>query len=175
MGARVIGYIGDTIILSMKAIEALSQVQDELREQGLSLKIYDAYRPQKAVDHFIRWAGIPSDTVQKRNYYPKLDKPRLFDLGYISARSGHTRGSTVDLTIVSMTDGSELDMGGTYDYFGERSHHSFSGITRKQLDNRLLLKQVMEKYGFKAYSKEWWHYTLHNEPFATTYFDFDIK
>lgn len=175
MGCPVEGYVREVGIISHEAASALKLVQEVLSRQGLSLKIFDAYRPQKSVDHFIRWARNESDTLQKRSYYPNIPKSQLFKLGYISARSGHTRGSTLDCTLVDRSTGLEVDMGGPYDFFGEVSHHDYPAVTSQQLENRQLLKNAMEQFGFRAYAKEWWHYTLNNEPFPSTYFDFDIK
>jgi len=175
IGKPIDSYFSHTSILSNEAMNALIKVQKELNVKGQGLKIFDAYRPQSAVNHFIRWAKMPEDTVMKSQYYPGIPKSRLFELGYISKKSGHTRGSTLDLTIIDMKSGRELDMGGPYDFFGEKSHHDFSNITAAQIKNRKLLKSTMEKYGFKAYSEEWWHYSLRGEPYPDTYFDFPVK
>ncbi len=166
---------------------------------SLSLKIYDAYRPQRAVTHFVKWAKVLSDTSMKREFYPVVHKKNLFKEGYIAAKSGHSRGSTVDLTIVplplpkqeSYTPGQKLcpctqtadrrfkdnslDMGTGYDCFSVLSWTENKSLTAQQRANRLLLKSVMEKYGFKNYSREWWHFTLKDEPFPDTYFDFIIQ
>jgi len=175
MGVQVDGYKMSVLLLSTEATKALAKVQEELNDQGLGLMVFDAYRPQKAVDHFVRWAEDPSDTLTKRKYYPDLPKDRLFELGYISARSGHTRGSTLDLTIADLASGNELDMGSPWDFFGEISHHDSPLVDEVATANRNLLKNVMVKYGFRPYANEWWHYTLEEEPFEETYFDFDIK
>ena len=175
MGTRVDGYKKATIIVSKEAAEALSKVQTELEPMGLGLKIFDAYRPQKAVDHFIRWARDPADTLTKHRYYPDLPKDRLFELGYIAEKSGHTRGSTLDLSIVNLESGEELDMGSPWDFFGEISHHDSPLVSEEATANRNLLRDVMVKYGFRPYANEWWHYTLADEPFPDTYFDFDIE
>ena len=175
LGVPVKGYNKPVAILSIPAAMALAKVHKELKESGYCLKIFDAYRPQRAVDHFISWARTPSDTLKKAQFYPDVDKKDLFSLGYISTRSGHSRGSTVDLTIVEYSTGEEVDMGGSYDHFGEISHHGFSHITPEQKNNRTLLKRVMMKYGFQPYSQEWWHYTYQPEPFPNTYFDFEVE
>jgi D-alanyl-D-alanine dipeptidase len=178
VGQRVDGYDSPKCILTAEAAEALKGVQNELKEFGLGLKIFDAYRPQQAVDHFVRWAGDLGDTLMKQQYYPKVDKKDLFKEGYIASKSGHSRGSTVDLTIVSIDKEhpyQELDMGSGWDFFGEQSWPDYPDITPSQRANRMLLKLVMEKYGFKPYDKEWWHFTLKNEPFPDTYFNFPIK
>ena len=174
-GKPVPGYEAEKIILSKKAAIALQKVQQELENDGYCLKIFDAYRPQRAVNSFIEWARRPEDTLTKSQFYPEKKKRNLFNLGYIATRSGHSRGSTIDLTIVSAESLEEIDMGGSYDYFGERSHHNFKKLTEKQKKNRNYLKSIMSKYGFRPYSEEWWHYTLRTEPFPNTYFDFMIK
>ena len=169
------GYKKPIAILTKPASIALQKVQHELNQKGYSLIIFDAYRPQTAVNHFIKWAKNLEDTIAKREYYPEIDKSQLFELGYISERSGHTRGSTLDLSIVDLKTKKNMDMGSSFDFFGSKSHHDYQQITEKQKQNRQLLKSTMEKYGFKHYSEEWWHYTLANEPFPNTYFDFPVK
>ena len=175
VGARVEGYLAPVAILTFEAAQALKGVSEELRTQGYLLKIYDAYRPQKAVDHFVRWAEALSDTIYRRAFYPDLDKSVLFDLGYISERSGHSRGSVVDLTIVEIATGKEVDMGAPFDFFGSVSGHGTPLITAEQTANREVLKNAMIHHGFSPYSKEWWHYNFSGEPFPNTYFDFDVK
>ena len=118
---------------------------------------------------------MSDDTLKKQQFYPDIDKKDLFRLGYISTRSGHSRGSTVDLTIIDLETGKEVDMGGPYDFFGELSHHNYSGISKEQKNNRILLKRIMMKHGFSPYAQEWWHYTFRNEPHPKTYFDFPVK
>jgi len=175
VGTRVDGYLAPKAFLTKQACAALANVQAELGKEGLSLKIFDAYRPQKGVNHFIRWAKDPADTLTKQKYYPQVNKKDVFKLGYVASRSGHSRGSTVDLTIIELSTGQELDMGSGWDFFGEISGHAYTNLSATQRANRLKLKTVMEKYGFRAYSKEWWHYTLRNEPFPETYFDFEVE
>ena len=162
-------------MISKTAGQALLSVQESLRQQGLGLKIFDAYRPQKAVDHFVRWAADPADTLTKAKYYPELPKGRLFDLGYISARSGHTRGSTLDLTIIKLETGEELDMGSGWDFFGDISQHDSPLVDEQATANRNLLRDLMIENGFRPATTEWWHYTLMDEPFPDTYFDFDVE
>ncbi|MCL6219608.1 M15 family metallopeptidase [Zunongwangia pacifica] len=174
-GKRVPGYEAEKLILTKEAAMALQKIQQELENDGYCLKFFDAYRPQRAVNSFIAWAQKPEDTITKSQFYPEKKKSNLFNLGYIATRSGHSRGSTVDLTIVDAKSLEEVDMGGSYDYFGERSHHNFQDITEKQKANRQYLKAMMSRYGFRAYSEEWWHYTLRNEPYPNTYFDFIIQ
>lgn len=161
---------------------------------GYRLKIYDAYRPQKAVDHFVRWAADIPDTAMKAYFYPDLYKDVLFEQDYIAAKSGHTRGSTVDLTLFDMKTEKEVDMGGTFDWFGPESHPDFCGnpetgeytgdnssspagrsITPEQFANRMLLRRLMLKHGFKPIDSEWWHFTLADEPFPATYFTFPVR
>lgn len=175
VGKRVDGYNKPIVYLTKEAAAALSKVQAELMKESLGLKIFDGYRPQKAVNHFVRWAKVPSDTLTKSKYYPEVRKADVFKLGYVASRSGHSRGSTVDLTIIDLETGEELDMGSGWDFFGPISWHAATNITSKQKANRLKLKNVMSKYGFKAYSKEWWHYTLRDEPFPNRYFDFNVE
>ena len=172
-GKVIDGYRSNKAIISAKAAMALIQVQNDLDQMNLSLKIFDAYRPQMSVNYFINWSNDPVDTINKSIYYPKIKKSELFPLGYIAERSGHSRGSTVDLTIVDNTTFKELDMGTPYDFFGPESATNFSGITDEQSFNRLLLLETMTRNGFKNYSKEWWHYTLKEEPF-NNYFNFVI-
>ncbi|MEE9374391.1 MAG: M15 family metallopeptidase [Saprospiraceae bacterium] len=175
MGRPINGYQKPVAILSKKALFSLVNVQNELNLIGFGLKIFDAYRPQRAVNNFIEWAADLTDTIMKKQYYPDVKKSDLFDQGYIAARSGHSRGSTLDLTIIHLKSEQELDMGGVYDFFGRKSHHNYTNLTNKQKRNREYLKSTMEKHGFKAYSKEWWHYTLKDEPFPETYFDFPVN
>lgn len=175
IGKPVKGYNQPVAILSQPAAEALKKVQEELSKKGYNLKIFDAYRPQTAVDNFIAWAKDPADTLNKKHFYPQVEKQDLFNLGYIASKSGHSRGSTVDLTIINAATGEELDMGSSYDFFGEISHHNCTKITSEQKANRELLKQVMIKHGFHPYPEEWWHYILKNEPYPDTFFDFPVE
>jgi len=175
VGRPIIGYEKEVAILSLEATKALKNVQSELNEQGLGIKIFDTYRPQRSVSYFEVWAKDLNDTIAKQEFYPDVDKKNLFKLGYIAAKSGHTRGSTIDLTIVNLKTNQELDMGSTYDFFGEISHHNTQLITNRQKSNREVLRQIMLKHGFKDYPEEWWHYTLLNEPFPDIYFDFLVK
>ena len=175
IGKPIDGYIKNTVIISKSAAIALSKVQQKLLSFNLSLKIFDAYRPQQAVDHFVRWARVLSDTLMKQEYYPEVPKHKLFKLGYIASKSGHTRGSTVDLTIIDLKTGTEIDMGSPYDFFGEASHPMQNKLTTYQRANRLLLRNLMLTNGFKPYENEWWHFTLKKEPFPKTYFNFPIK
>jgi D-alanyl-D-alanine dipeptidase len=176
VGATVDGYSGARAILTQQAALALGLAQTELRSQGLGVLIFDAYRPQRAVNHFARWAKDLSDTAMKQRYYPEVDKTELFSQGYIAARSGHSRGSTVDLTLVSLSPPFEqLDMGTIFDFFSPRSWLDATGLSAAQEQNRALLQRTMKKYGFTPYAKEWWHFTLSAEPFPAMYFDFEIR
>jgi len=199
VGERVDGYLAAKCFLTKEAAEALSKVQKDMEPFSLSLKIYDCYRPQRAVNHFVRWATEIENTKTMKEFYPTVDKRNLFKDGYIADKSGHSRGSTLDLTIVPLpvpvqpqyTPGQKLyecylpatkrfadnsiDMGTGFDCFHELSHTANSNISHQQKINRLLLKLLMEKYGFKNYDMEWWHFTLKNEPYPDTYFDFPIE
>ena len=199
IGERIDGYKAPKCLLTQKAAVALAGVQNDLSPFSLSLKIYDCYRPQRAVNHFVRWAKAIDDTRTKREFYPQVDKRNLFRDGYIDSKSGHSRGSTVDLTIVQVPvprqedykpgqtlyecyrpasqrfKDNSLDMGTGFDCFDERAHTENPTIGPEQKKNRLLLKTLMEKYGFRNYEKEWWHYTLKDEPYPDMYFDFEIR
>ena len=175
VGTRIDGYQEPTALLTREAADSLQAVSKDVMALGYRLKIYDAYRPQKAVDHFVRWAEQIPDTLMKPYFYPDLDKSVLFAKGYIAKKSGHTRGSTVDLTLFDMNTEKEVDMGGTFDWFGPESHPDFRGITPAQFANRMILRRAMMRHGFKPISSEWWHFTLKNEPFPNTYFTFPVK
>lgn len=169
VGEPIDGYNAPKCLLTQKAARALKDVQAELTSFGLKLRIYDCYRPQMAVDHFARWAKDVKATKMKKEFYPGVDKKDLFKDGYIALRSGHSRGSTVDLTI----DG--LDMGTRFDFFGPLSHPLNADIKEQARANRMLLKALMEKYGFKGLKEEWWHFTLKHEPHPDTYYDFAVE
>lgn len=175
IGKPIDGYKRNVLILSKDAAIALKKVQNTLNKKGFGLKIYDAYRPQRAVNHFWKWALNVNDTLMKQRFYPNVAKNNLFKEGYIAAKSGHTRGSTVDLTIVDLETSIELDMGSPYDYFGKESWVEFKGFSTQQKQHRNLLQEVMLSNGFKNYKQEWWHFTLINEPYPDTYFDFVIE
>lgn len=175
VGDTIDGYNANRLILTKGTAEKLKLVQDELQSQNLCLKVYDGYRPQPAVNHFIRWARDLNDTVNKAQFYPEVKKKNLFNSGYIASRSGHSRGSTIDLTIIDGQTGEPLDMGSPYDFFGKASWIEHDGLTDLQKKNRQLLQTVMLKHNFRNYSKEWWHFTLRWEPFPKTYFDFEVE
>ena len=173
-GQFVEGYLSNTAILTKESALALSNAQDDFNKLGYSLILYDAYRPQRSVDFFVQWSKNPYDTINKRIYYPDIKKSELFELGYIASKSGHSRGSTVDVSLVEISTNKVLDMGTIFDYFGIESHTFFNDISEKQKSNRLILYEIMSNNGFKNYSKEWWHFTLKNEPYQK-YFDFLVK
>ncbi|MBR2137576.1 MAG: M15 family metallopeptidase [Alphaproteobacteria bacterium] len=171
-GNKINGYKAPRAYLTKEALSALTKAAEELRAKGYRLLIWDAYRPQKAVDHFVQWINDPSDAGDK-SFYPDLAKANLLAGNYIAAKSGHTRGSTVDLTIIKK-DGSPVDMGGTFDLFSEVSHPDYEKITDEQKQNRQILHDAMINAGFKGIDSEWWHFTLQNEPYPDTYFNFDV-
>jgi len=178
VGGQIDGYLKPKCIITNKAANALLQVQKELRPFGLGLKIFDAYRPQQAVDHFVRWANNLEDTLTKAEFYPDIDKNILIKDGYIAVRSSHSRGSTVDLTIISLQSGKpaeELNMGTSFDFFGPASWPLSLSLPADQRAHRMLLHVLMKKHGFKHYQEEWWHFTLENEPFPETYFNFPVE
>ena len=176
VGDRIDGYEDPCALLTREAAEALQGAAADAAEQGYRLKVYDAYRPQTAVDNFVQWAEDTDDTRMKAYFYPELDKSVLFDQGYIAAKSGHSRGSTLDLTLFDMDTGKELDMGGTFDYFGELSHPDYVGdLTQEQIENRNTLRDIMVENGFKPLDTEWWHFTLADEPYPDTYFTFPVS
>ena len=186
VGRPVEGYEAPQCWLTRPAAEALAAVQADLQPFGLTLMVFDCYRPQRAVDHFVRWARDIRDTETKKAYYPNVPKGALFGEGYIASRSGHSRGSTVDLTLVPVGAPGHLGAGGCdellplgmgtgYDCFSPRSSTADTAVTAQARANRLLLKTMMERHGFRNYPKEWWHYTLRGEPFPETYFDFPVE
>jgi D-alanyl-D-alanine dipeptidase len=196
IGRPIEGYDEAACILTSGAAEALAAAAAELEPQGLGLRVYDCYRPQRAVDDFARWAEDINDLTMQTEFYPRVDKARLFELGYIAERSGHSRGSTVDLAIEPLGhahtaqwqpgdelidcshpdrfDDGVLEFGTGYDCFDVKAHHGAQGITEEAAANRELLKELMLRHGFKLYPEEWWHYTLVDEPFPDTYFDFPV-
>jgi len=175
VGERIDGYERPRCVLSAPAANALAAVQRGLAARGLGLKVFDCYRPQRAVANFVRWTQRIDDVKRKREFYPHVDKRDLFKEGYISQRSGHSRGSTVDLTLVRRSDGRELDMGSPFDFFSPKSWPSDASVSGEAHANRALLAAAMTHGGFRPYKKEWWHFTLAGEPFPDTYFDFPIR
>lgn len=195
--ARVVnGYQSKEMMCTKSAAEALKLVQGEMNSKGYNLVVYDAYRPQRAVDDFIKWSKDSKDQAAKLYYYPYIDKENVFELGYVAKKSSHSRGSTFDLSIIplqnevtpikayirTLTNGQEIyflddgsvDMGASFDLFHEISHHGTNLITKEQEQMRNLLKDTMKKYGFNEYQEEWWHYTLSNEQYPDTYFNFVV-
>ena len=194
VGERIDGYLQPVALMTRRAADSLRAASDEFKALGYRIKVYDAYRPQKGVDHFVRWAADVPDTLMKPYFYPDLDKSVLFEQEYIMARSGHSRGSTVDLTLFDMATEKEVDMGGTFDWFGPESHPDFCGnpdtgeytgdnsssprgrsISEEQFRNRMILRQVMLRHGFRPLDTEWWHFTLCDEPFPDTFFTFPVR
>lgn len=182
VGERIDGYEAPIAMMTRQAADSLKVVNDELKAQGYRLKIWDAYRPQRAVNHFIRWAENLQDTAMKAVFYPMVDKSLLFEQKYIMSRSGHSRGSTVDLTLIDAATGKELDMGSPFDWFGIESHPDYMGGPLKEdgkwgriYKNRRILWDAMLGHGFTMIDSEWWHFTLVNEPYPDTYFDFPIS
>jgi D-alanyl-D-alanine dipeptidase len=175
VGSPIDCYNRNKLIITEQTAKALKEVQKELLNKNLCLRVYDGYRPQCAVNHFIKWAKKLNDTINKPIFYPDVKKKHLFKEEYIASRSGHSRGSTIDLTIIDGNTGKPLDMGSPFDFFGEASWVNYQNLTDEQKFNRALLQQIMIKHGFKNYSKEWWHFTLRGEPYPKTYFDFPIE
>lgn len=174
VGTPIDGYGAAMVYLTRSATEALVLVQEQLSQFGLGLKVFDGYRPQMAVDHFVRWARDLDDRKMKQRYYPAVDKENLFRDGYIAKRSGHSRGSTVDLTIINLASNEELDMGTGWDFFDVMSWPSSTRVTAAQAANRMRLRTIMLENGFKPLQEEWWHFTLGDEPFPDRYFEFEI-
>jgi len=175
IGRPIAGYVSSKAVLTTEALNQLKKVQEELKTFQLGIKIFDAYRPQRAVDDFVLWAKVPDDTLMKARFYPDVAKKDLFKLDYIASKSGHSRGSTLDLTLISLKTFEALDMGSPYDFFGQISWPFAKEITAKQRAHRMLLRTLMLKYGFQPYCCEWWHFTLKSEPFPATYFDFIVE
>jgi len=175
VGERIDGYEVPCAILTKEAARALKTVSNQANAQGYRLKIFDAYRPATAVKHFVLWGIDDLDQKMKPFFYPEVEKQDLFKEGYIAAQSGHSRGSTVDLTLVDMTTGKEVDMGSAFDYFGELSHPDYKGVTKEQYENRMMLQDLMVRNGFEPIDCEWWHFTLKDEPFPDTYFEFPVS
>ena len=175
IGERIDGYEEPCALLTKEAARALKSVANEMAVRGLRLKVFDAYRPACAVKHFVLWGIEDQDIRMKPYFYPDLEKQELFIRGYIAKQSSHSRGSTVDLTLLDMKTGKELDMGSPFDYFGPISHPDSREITDEQYENRMMLKDLMTKEGFLPFDYEWWHFTLDGEPYPETYFDFPVS
>lgn len=175
VGDRIDGYEEPCALLTRDAARALKTVAAELSVRGLRMKVFDAYRPARAVKHFVLWGIEDLDLRMKPFFYPNLDKEDLFVKGYIAKQSSHSRGSTIDLTLLDMATGKELDMGSPFDLFDEASHPDYQGITEEQMYNRMLLRDAMLSNGFEPIDCEWWHFTLVDEPYPDTYFDFPVS
>ena len=175
VGDRIDGYEEPCAILTKEAARALKTVSNEMMVQGYRLKIFDTYRPACAVKHFVLWGIEDQDIRMKPYFYPELEKQELFLKGYVAKKSSHSRGSTVDLTLLDMATGKELDMGSPFDLFSEKSHPDFRGISDEQYENRMILRNVMLRNGFAPIDCEWWHFTLKDEPYPDTYFDFPLS
>ena len=175
VGDRIDGYEEPCAILTLEAARALKTVANKANVYGYRLKIFDAYRPARAVKHFVLWGIEDLDQRMKPFFYPDLQKQELFEKGYIASRSSHSRGSTVDLTLLDMSTGKEVDMGSPFDFFSEVSHPDYKGITEEQYRNRQFLRDLMTGEGFAPIDCEWWHFTLKDEPYPDTYFEFPVS
>jgi zinc D-Ala-D-Ala dipeptidase len=173
-GKPVDGYQANRIVGTRALCAALEGAQDKARRSGFGLLLWDGYRPQRAVDRFLRWSREPEDGRTKPRHYPNIERPQMFEMGYVAARSGHTRGGTVDLTLYDVVTGELVPMGGHHDLMDSISHHQARGMSELETRNRRCLRFIMEASGFSSYDCEWWHYTLKNEPYPDTYFDFPI-
>jgi D-alanyl-D-alanine dipeptidase len=174
VGRPIDGYEAPRCLLSQAAAAALAEVARDLAPRGLHIKVFDCYRPTRAVANFVRWARDLKDTAGKAEFYPDVDKRTLFRDGYIASQSGHSRGSTIDMSLAN-DDGHELDMGTPFDFFSPKSWPADPTVTPEQHANRMLLAAAMRQHGFRPYDREWWHFTLRGEPFPDTYFDFPVK
>ena len=175
IGDRIDGYEEPCALLTKEAARALKSVSNEMIVMGYRLKVFDAYRPAGAVKHFVLWGIEDQDIRMKPYFYPDLEKQSLFSEGYIAKNSSHSRGSAVDLTLLDMRTGKEVDMGSPFDLFSEVSHPDYRGITQEQYENRMLLQKVMVRNGFLPLSCEWWHFSLEEEPYPDTYFEFPVS
>ena len=174
IGERIDGYEQPCAIITKQAARALKAVSNEMNVKGYRLKVFDAYRPATAVKHFVMWGIEDLDQRMKPFFYPDLEKQELFKQGYIASKSSHSRGSTVDLTLLDMATGKEVDMGSPFDYFSEKSHPDYKGVSEEQYNNRMMLQSVMLKHGFEPIDCEWWHFTLKDESHPDTYFEFPV-
>jgi D-alanyl-D-alanine dipeptidase len=175
IGERIDGYEEPCALLAIEAARALKSVSNEMIVQGYRLKVFDAYRPACAVRRFVLWGIEDQDIRMKPYFYPELEKQELFAKGYIAKQSSHSRGSAVDLTLLDMATGKELDMGSPFDLFSEASHPDYRGVTEEQYNNRMLLQRVMVRNGFAPIDCEWWHFALRDEPYPDTYFEFPVS
>jgi D-alanyl-D-alanine dipeptidase len=173
-GKPVDGYVANRIVGTRPLCAALERAREEAASLGFGLLLWDGYRPQRAVDSFLRWSQQPEDGRRKLRHYPNIDRADMFEKGYVAAKSGHSRGSTVDLTLFHLATGERASMGGDHDLMDAISHHAAEGITQVDVRNRQYLRSIMEACGFSSYDCEWWHYALKDEPYPDTYFDFPI-
>jgi D-alanyl-D-alanine dipeptidase len=174
-GKPVDGYLANRIVGTMALCAALQAAQATAASVGFGLLVWDGYRPQRAVQCFLRWSKLSEDGRKKHRHYPNIDRPELFEKGYVASRSGHSRGSSVDLTLFHLEAGELAPMGGGHDLMDPISHHGAKGITGAEARNRAYLRTIMESCGFNSYDCEWWHYSLRDEPYPNTYFDFPIR
>jgi zinc D-Ala-D-Ala dipeptidase len=174
-GKPVDGYLANRIVGSLALCAALERAREQAAAFGFGLLLWDGYRPQRAVDQFLRWSEQPEDGRKKLRHYPNIDRPEMFEKGYVAAKSGHSRGSTVDLTLYHRATGELAQMGGEHDLMDRISHHGAEGLTHLETTNRQYLRVIMEAVEFESYACEWWHYTLKHEPYPETYFDFPIR
>ena len=175
IGERIDGYEEPIALLTVEAARALKSASNELFVQGYRLKVFDAYRPVSAVRQFILWGIEDTDIRMKPYFYPDLEKQDLFHEGYIAKRSSHSRGSAIDLTLLDMKTGKEVDMGSSFDLFSEVSHPDYRGVTEEQFENRMMLRRAMTRNGFLPLDCEWWHFVLKDEPYPDTYFTFPVS
>lgn len=174
-GQIVTGYLSDRVVISKKMVSALEKARDLAAEKGYGLLVWDAARPQRAVDWFVEWSKLPEDDKSRQQHYPNIKKTQLFQEGYVARRSGHSRGAAIDLTLVELESGTELDMGTIFDFMDVKSRQGAKGLSAVQRENREALNAIMKASGFTPYSGEWWHFTMNNEPFPGQYFDFVIS
>lgn len=175
IGERIDGYEEPCALLTIEAARALKAVSNEMFVKGYRLKVFDGYRPACAVRQFVMWGIEDTDIRMKPYFYPDLEKQELFVKGYIASRSSHSRGSTIDLTLFDMASGKEVDMGSPFDLFSEKSHPDCRAVTDEQYQNRMMLQDVMIRNGFAPIDCEWWHFTLENEPYPDTFFEFPVS
>ena len=175
VGDRIDGYEDPIALITLEAARALKHVANEMNVRGLRLKVFDAYRPAMAVKHFVLWGIEDLDLRMKPYFYPDLEKEDLFSKGYVASQSSHSRGSAIDLTLLDMATGKELDMGSPFDLFSEVSHPDYQGVTEEQFANRMLLRDTMLRNGFAPIDCEWWHFSLADEPYPNTYFEFPVS
>lgn len=173
-GKPVDGYLANRIVGTMALCEALKRARHQAASRGFGLLLWDGYRPQRAVDCFVRWSLQPEDGRTKPRHYPNIERSEMFEQGYVAVKSGHSRGSTVDLTLYDLRTGERLDMGGDHDVMDSISHHAAEEVSPAERRNRQHLRAIMEASGFRPYDLEWWHYSLRDEPYPHTYFDFPI-